>query len=223
MALTKSQVRSVFGEVYAAEFAFVPPEERIDYTFSPAFCAKMDTAIARHKQSLQHRRVLRRCLVVAAAIVLALLLLVSCSPRLRSATANFWVAFQNGTASIDVTSDPRGQIESVYTLGHVPEGFTQVSFEQPSPRRTERNYRSPNGDSIVFAQAAAQFAFGTVSAENMEVFIAPVDGMDVVFAFSSHLSTARWVYDGYSMQIRARADLDRETLETMIRSLQLAP
>ena len=222
MALTKSQVRSVFGEVYAAEFAFVPPEERIDYTFSPAFCAKMDTAIARHKQSLQHRRVLRRCLVAAAAIVLALLLLVSCSPRLRSAAANLWVAFQNGAADFVVTSDPRDQIESVYTLGHVPEGFTQVSFEQPSPYRTKRHYRSPNGDAIVFAQSA-ESSFGSVSAESMEVFIAPVDGMDVVFAFSNHLSTARWVYDGYSMQITAFADLDRETLETMIRSLQLAP
>lgn len=223
MALTKSQVRSVFGEVYAAEFAFVPPEERIDYTFSPAFCAKMDTAIARHKQSLQHRRVLRRCLVVAAAIVLALLLLVSCSPRLRSAAANFWVAFQNGAADFAVTNDPRDQIESVYTLGHVPEGFTQVSFEQPSPYWTKRNYRSPNGDAIMFAQSAAQFTFGSLSAESTEVFIAPVDGMDVIFTFSNHLSTARWVYDGYSMQINACADLDRETLETMIRSLQLAP
>ena len=222
MALTKSQVRSVFGEVYAAEFAFVPPEERIDYTFSPAFCAKMDTVIARHKQSLQHRRVLRRCLVVAAAIVLTLLL-VSWTP-LREAVVQLLSHTDDGTIQYNVNGQLRDELETRYTPGYLPEGFTLQSQEQPWPGSCRTTYVNANGQKLILEQKVGKWIGGFATNSTASTY-PNADGEPVLITFSSTLCTACWVHDGYCFDITLICEpppTDETKLMRIIDSLQPA-
>lgn len=45
MALTREQVKEAFREAAVKEFEHIPPEDEIDYTFSPEYCARRDSLI----------------------------------------------------------------------------------------------------------------------------------------------------------------------------------
>lgn len=45
MALTREQVKEAFWEAAKMEVADIPPEDKIDYTFSPEYCARRDALI----------------------------------------------------------------------------------------------------------------------------------------------------------------------------------
>lgn len=223
MALTKSQIRQALREACGAQFAGIPSEEAIDYTFSPAFCQRMDDLIREQKRgSLRLLSRAGRRVLVVAAILIAALLLVAWTPPLREAVVGIVVEFLDGNASHTIADLPRDAIETVYHPGVVPEGFVPESREQTSPYCIEWTYRHTDGYTLTFRQSAAQVAFGSTDTDGADVFVTTVNGTEVLFGFSEGFSLARWVHDGYLMNIWVSTAMEPEIMEQMILSLQPA-
>lgn len=69
MAITKADLIVAFNEAASKEFAFIPPEDKIEYQFSERFLKKMDRLI--NRQSLTHHAFKKIIIVAAVIAVLA--------------------------------------------------------------------------------------------------------------------------------------------------------
>lgn len=221
MSLSKAEIRRALRQACEAEFAAIAPEAEIDYTFSPAFCRRMDALIAEEKRGSWRllSRTGRRIAIVAAVLVLALLL-VACSPRLRSALAGLTVEAFDRFVSVKATSPQHRELETLYAPTYLPEGYTPESFEQSSPYVSVWCCRGADNEVLTFRQVASVVYEGHIQREDLDYYADTVDGTEVFFALSETLSSAIWSYDGYRMQIICIGSIDRETLDEMIRSLR---
>ncbi len=69
MAITKADLIVAFNEAASKEFAFIPPEDKIEYQFSERFLKKMDRLI--NRQNLTHHAFKKIIIVAAVIAVLA--------------------------------------------------------------------------------------------------------------------------------------------------------
>ena len=206
MAMTKAEVCCAFRTVMAADYADIPAKDSLEHTFSQEFYAKMDSLIVEQKRgswrllSAQARRAL------VAAIILALsLLLVACTPRLREAVTELvvtvyetFVRFTSNSAD----SQLRTEIEIIYDLNPVPEGFELVSQTQNNPYRVETVYMDCSGSSIVLYQFAPDLSFGAVDVEQTNSVSKNISGADVWIASADDMQTAMFFHDGYQFVVR---------------------
>lgn len=227
MSLTKGQIRQALRAACAAEFADIPPERDIDYTFSPAFCQAMDALIGEEKRGSWRllSRSRRRALVIAA-ILAAALLLVACTPPLREAVIG-WVitAYEDHTDILlpqqsDATR--RTEIETVYELDPVPEGFTLRLREQPHPYRVETIYIDDSGNRICLHQRApgGEYAYHeSADAEGMSSFFKTISGVEMYFSSGEGLKKARFFYDGYLFTVSYLGTTTQAEFEGLVASL----
>ena len=224
MAMTKAEVRRAFREAMAADYADVPARDALNHTFSPEFCAKMDALIAEQKRGSW--RLLsgktRRALVVAA-ILAASLLLVACTPRLREAVSELVVTVYETFVDFILPDQTdamlQSEIETVYELSPVPEGFEMVLQEQNSPYRVETHYINGLGDRIVLHQFALDGSAGTTDREESISSSKTIWGTDVWFTSADDLQTATFFCEGYRFAIRYIGTITQDDLELLVESL----
>lgn len=205
MSLSKSEIRRALRQSCAAEFSAIAPEEEIDYTFSPAFCEEMDDLICEQKRGSWRllSRTKRRVLVVAAIVALSLLL-VAWTPPLRSAVAHLLTDRAPNRVDFAVSGQLRDDLETLYTLGYVPEGLSLESRESLHHYAFETVYRDEAGRMLIFMQCVADSASGTILNGTDNLYVKSVDGSTVLFCFCGTDCSAHWVYDGYLFKVYYR-------------------
>lgn len=223
MALSKAEVCRAFREVMAADYADVPAREEIDHVFSPEFYAKMTALIAEQKRGSWRllSRQTRRVLVVAAILAVSILL-AACTPKLREAVSELVVTVYE--TFVRFTSDlSNGQlkteIETVYDLDPVPDGFELASREQGSPYYVETNYIGTLGKRIVLRQSISSVSAGTTDAESSSSFSKTILGTDVWLSTADDMQTATFFYDGYRFTIRYIGATTQSELAALVESL----
>ena len=225
MAMTKAEVCNAFRAVMAADYSDVPVKDELNHTFSPEFCAKMDALIAEQKRgswrllSRQTRR------AVVAAVILALsMLLVACTPKLREAVAEFAVTIYESFVRFSSNSDNdllRSEIETIYELDPVPEGFEKVSQEQGNPYSVKTVYMDESGNSIILRQFAPALSAGTADAENASSFSTTILGTDVLISSAEDRHTAAFFCDGYLFSLSSVGEIAQPEFERLAESLLL--
>lgn len=223
MSLTKGQIRQALRAACAAEFADIPPERDIDYTFSPAFCQAMDALIGEEKRGSWRllSRSRRRALVIAA-ILAAALLLVACTPPLRQAVIGLLSHTDDDTIHFEVSGELRSELETQYTLGYLPEGFTLQSQDQPQPIGYRTTYVNASGEKLVLEQKIGKWVGGFV-VNSTDAIQTSVNGDPVLITFGYTLCNARWVHDGYFFYLTYFCEatpVDEAELVQIIGSLQ---
>ena len=223
MAMTKSEVCRAFRTVMAADYADVPANEELDYTFSPEFCAKMDALIAEQKRGSWRLLSRQAGRALVAAVILALsMLLVACTPKLREAVAEFMVTVYESFVDFILPEQSntmlRSEIETVYELDPVPEGFEKVSQEQGNPYSVKTVYIDESGHSIILRQFALILSAGTADAENSSTFSTTVLGTDVWLSSSNKLQTAAFFCDGYRFSLSYIGEIAQPAVEQLVES-----
>ena len=222
MAMTKAEVCRAFRTVMAADYADVPPAETIDHSFSAGFLSAMAKLVAEEKRGswqLLSRR--RRRGLVAAAILAAALLLTACSPKLREAVMEFAVSVYTHFVDYSVSSTYREEIETVYVLDPVPEGFMLVSQNQHDEHIVVTYYENSSGTRLILWQMATAIVSGFTDNEQGEVLIIGEGEDRVLLYFAETMTTVTWIYDGYYMKCSYWGLLDQE--QALALTTTLAP
>ena len=197
MSLSKSDIRQALRQACGVQFAGIPSEAAIDYTFSPAFCQRMDALVREQERgSLRLMSRTRRRILVVAAILIAALLLVACTPTLRQAVVRLLSPADDDRIHYEVSGELRGELETRYTLGYLPEGFTLHSQDQPQPNGYQTTYVNGSGQKLILEQSIAKWVGGFV-VNSTDTIQTSVNGDPVLITFSSVLCNAHWVHDGY--------------------------
>lgn len=227
MSLTKGQIRQALRAACAAEFADIPLERDIDYTFSPAFCQAMDALIGEEKRGSWRllSRSRRRALVIAA-ILAAALLLVACTPPLRQAVIDWVIAVYEDHTVVHYSVQPdaiqRTEIETVYELDPVPEGFTLRLQEQPHSYLVETIYIDDSGNRIYLHQYAsfkASVHGEFLGTEGVSPFSKTISGVEVCFTSGEAIEKARFFYDGYLFTVSYLGTTTQAEFEGLVASL----
>ena len=218
MALSKAEVRSAFREVAMRELSEIPPKEEIDHSFSEQFYEKMAALIAEEKRGswrlLTRQR--RRALVAAAILVLSMLL-VACTPTLRNAVSDFIVSVYERFVRYEPNAELRAEIETVYGLNPVPEGYEMVSQEMVSPYYNKTTYKNYERNvEIVFRQRTGEDYINSFDAENTECFNTKNNGIEIAVYKSEVSCSALWIQDGYWMAIRCSEVLSVQEIEQLV-------
>ena len=221
MAMTKAEVCRAFRTVMAADYADVPPAEEIGHVFSAGFLSAMAKLVAEEKRgSWQLLSRKRRRGLVAAAILAAALLLTACSPKLREAVMEFAVSVYTHIVGYSASSTYREEIETVYVLDPVPEGFVLVSQNQPSVYLVETVYENSSGTELILRQIVSQNLSGFMNNEGEVLIIG--EGEDrVLIRCSEAMTTVLWICDGYYMNLAYYNPLDSE--QALALTTTLAP
>lgn len=227
MSLTKGQIRQALRAACAAEFADIPPERDIDYTFSPTFCQAMDALIGEEERGSWRllSRSRRRALVIAA-ILAAALLLVACTPPLREAVIDWVITVYEERTDISLPQQSdatrRTEIETVYELDPVPEGFSLRLRKQPHSYRVETIYIDDSGNRICLHQRASGDKYWyneSADAEGMSSFFKTIYGVEVCFTSGEAIEKARFFYDGYLFTVSYLGTTTQAEFEGLVASL----
>ena len=218
MAMSKAEVRRAFRTVMAADHADVPAAEEIRHVFSGRFLAAMEKLIAQEKRGSWHLLSRQRRRLIVAAILAAALLLTACSPKVRQAVTELVVSFS--TRVVEYSGDTyRDEIETVYVLDPVPEGFAPVSQDQNSPHFVATHYEDGSGTALVLHQTASEHFFGFMDNEGGEVQIIGEGEDRTLICLSEGLTTATWIYDGYHMRLSYFGPMDKEQILALTTAL----
>ena len=220
MALSKAEVRKVFREAALRELAEIPPKEAIDHPFSEGFLARMAALLAEQKRGswrlLSRQR--RRALVVAAILVLSMLL-VACTPALRSAVGDFVVSVYERFVEYEAEVELQPEISATYEMNSIPAGFTQTSSEFVSHNYFETVYRDAAGTWLVFTQIAGNPPAYSADNEYSATETVTMAGQQVVLYTASSTLVASWIQDGYHMSITYTGAPSEINIEEMIASV----
>ena len=220
MALSREEVRNAFREVALREYADVPPAEEIDHVFSERFLSSMAALIAEEKRGswrlLSQQR--RRTLVVAA-ILAAALLLTACSPKLREAVTEFVVSIYECFVDYGTKTEIHDELETIYVLDPVPEGFEFVSQIQHNAYFVETVYRDSQGAEMKLSQATSENLVGTIDTEHGEMVVVGEDDLSVFIYSSDELTLASWIIDGYYMKLWYLSHMDNSKITSLIATI----
>ena len=213
MSLSKAEARAAFREAAARSYAHVPPAESIDHVFSERFYRRMEALIEEQRRGswrlLSYQR--RRTLVIAA-ILAAALLLTACSPKLREAVTEFVVSVYERFVDYGASTNTREEIETIYVLDPVPEGFEFVSQTQQTDCFVETVYLDAEGVLLVLSQVVSENYSVTVDNENGETLLVEENGLKLLIHSSETLTLASWVFDGYYMNLSYYGQMDSSQL-----------
>ena len=202
MSLTKSEVRSAFREAAARSYAHIPPAEEIDHVFSESFYRRMESLVEEERRGswrlLSRRR--RRTLLVAA-ILTAALLLTACSPALREAVAELVVSIREELVEYRFKPGLNKELETIYVLDPVPEGFEFVSQTKHTAHYVETFYQDSQETPMTLSQAIAEDLNGIVDSEQGEILILNESNTPLLIYSSETLTSASWIFDGYYMHL----------------------
>lgn len=223
MAMTKAEVREAFREAMASNYADVPPKDELDHTFSPEFCAKMETLIADQKRGAwrMKSRQYKRTLVVAALLAAALLL-VACTPGVRRAMARLAVTIYETFVDFTVDTNDgmlRSEIEKVYGFDSLPKGFELVSQIWENPYYVESVYENTGKEKIIIIQTVPRTSITTADIEKTTSYSKTIGESEVFFSETEDLRSATVLYDGYSLTTQYCGRIARNDFERMIIAL----
>lgn len=218
MALTREQVIAAFWEAAELEFADIPPEDEIDYTFSEEFCRKREKLIKEEAKGSFRLMPRRKKVLIIAAVLAAMILLVGCSDRLQQAMANMFIEIYE--TFIDSTPEDalRDEIETVYEIGWVPEGYELVSQKRVETKRVKTCYQDAAENEFILTQYANNAML--TSTDNEQSVKMTLEGKEIILYKGNGVNKTTWIYDNYYFTLSNNTEIGLDETQKMIMSLE---
>lgn len=166
----------------------------------------------------------RRAAGIAAAILIAFGSSMTVS-AIREPVIEFFTNMTESYTEIffdqkDVSNAPE-RIETVYTLGAVPEGYTQTRFKNFGVA-VETAWTNGNGDKISLSQGTLGLDWA-LDTEESDFIILERNGKKILFSQKYGLQGYYWVFDKYAFYLILPSDISREEAFSFIDSLAALP
>lgn len=130
-----TDLQEAFRESARREFAMVPDEAELDYTFSPGFRRKMQRIIRAQVHGYWNMvNTLGKRIAIAAVIIVMLLTTAMAIKPIRERVIKFFVEVYEEYFSVTFGEDKKGDLYATpdqmirYTLSWVPEGYVETKF-----------------------------------------------------------------------------------------------
>ena len=204
MTYSKEELNAAFQTVFSERL----PElgDMPDHVFSPRFEAKMNKLIAReaaHPWAVSHTAV-KNALIAALVAILLFALSMSVS-GVRDALHNFIVRHFDTHADVIFDDTGRKEIEHVYEITELPEGF-ELTEKSQDTENVEWKYEALNGEYIYFIQMIPHADNG-ISIDNEDNNITTLQVEDQLLLIASlrekgsGMFTLIWERDGYEFRL----------------------
>lgn len=185
-----------YGAVLSARTA---PERSAD------FRARMLRLLEKEKRA-SHRLVnaaWKRALI-AAIVALLLLAAVACAvPAIRKSIAGLLIRENNIYGEILAADITREQIDDVYGLTLLPDGFSEAKEPIINSTAVMRLYSDKSGACINLMQTCSKFSQMTYDTENGKLYEKDTGKFTVYMHVEEMGGMAFWVYDGYRFTVTA--------------------
>lgn len=219
--MTKNEVLAAFREVASAEFANIPPEDEIDYEFSPRFERKMDKLFRKIDKNVHKPRISRRAIF---AIASALILLLGCAIAAGAGWDSKVNIFTHSEPTYDLFTFKGPQLDRIeyeYKLTGIPEGF-ELTKELRHDTIIVQHYKNPTTEEeIEFSQQVAN-GEQVIDNEQGKTERKFFDGKThyIYSCYTGGITIAFWAEDVYILEIHYLGDISEDDLRALIRSVE---
>lgn len=219
MAISRDEFRQALRESVAQEFASLPPEEEIDYTFSPRFERRMNRLIRGQHHTLWRRagRSAKRVLLVAAVLLVFFGTASSPMPVYESLTG-FEVTHTEEWDNFRIPNAETDLIERKYHFDTAPEGFTLILLNNDC-HYIMYGYKNELGEEITFTQHPTKNSLFSIDNEYGRLWNEKVGEHWVKFYKNDSFIIATWLHDGYLFDITYSNCAGTYTMEELIQSI----
>ena len=219
MTYSKKDLAAAFEQVLrerVPDLSDVP-----DHVFSDRFEQRMQKLIRReaaHPWAVSHTAA--RNLLVAALIAVLLFALSMSVSGVRNAIYNFFTRHFDTYDELIFDDAGRTEIEHVYKITALPEGFYQVPGIESSTDVVAR-YENANGEVIRLSQWIPSAGTSVVDNEEGEISVIEIDGQVLFYYYHENVSFVNWGKDGYAFSLEcAIPNCSREKIIGIYRSIQ---
>lgn len=220
MAMSREEFRRAFNEIISEEFSDIPRDEAsIPLTFSRRFERKMERLI--RNQRKPYWFLINTASKRAAVIIAAVLTLFTAGfsiKAIREPIVKFIKEIYHTFIAYSAEGNVIDKIERRYYLNYLPEGFEMVN-DFTDGVSVIMKYESSD-EFIRFTQGITKDASFKLDNEHGEMKTENINGMEVNFYDDGENKTAFWTQDGYFFEIYTNSDIDDETLEKLILSVE---
>lgn len=220
--MNREDIFAAMRKAATNEFAEIPAEKEIEYEFSEKFNLKMEKLLNKVEYNSKHilSRAKRNFVALTAAIIILLAGLLSVS-AVRESLLEFLVNVQDTFAEFTFGGETTKQIDYVYSLSEIPEGFVlteqRVDFDMCVTR-----YENPStNESISFRQIISDGTDTSVDRETGE-YEKIWFGNTEVYLYKSNIeniSFALWVQNGYYMELVFRGKNSSERIVELLNTI----
>lgn len=216
--MTKSEFKQAFSEAVALDYVDIPEDEAmIDITFSNEFLSQMDSLISDQKKIIWNMMYAIRRNVAMIAIIILGMFVTACGVTQIIYLLHEDIYNEN-VEEIEQNGAVR-EIEYVYKIYELPEGFEKVSLSKGIGFR-ESTYRNESGCKILFLQTTnAEFRY-ILSEEEVTKETEVIENREVDIYKNNDLIGAIWVENGYYMEILYYGCEDIEDIRNIILSVK---
>lgn len=223
MGMNKSDLKGAFRESVSNDFQSVPRNEsQVEYEFSDSFEKKMSKLVRSEKKKSWHwfNTPYKRVALIVA--ILMMLFVTACSvPAIREGVVNFIINTFDIGHKITFEGDLRNEIEQVYSLTYLPDGFTQSEEYKDDASRSKIYYGANKQDYIHFYQRITDSTEIRLDNEygSMEKIVVNEFDVYLYTRSDSNFLLAQWIQDGYVMKLSWKGTVDQETMIKMVESV----
>ncbi len=223
MAITKEQFKQAFREVISAEFSDIPRnEDEINFTFSQAFERRMEKLIKSQKKPYWKyiNTASKRAAVIFAAILVTFTASLSVD-AIRVPVIEFFIENFGTHDKYTAQGDTRTEIEKIYSITKVPDGFTEIDSSLTNTMNTV-TYKNESDDNklIVFTQTATDDLSLYIDNEQSDTIIKTVEDKKLYINIIDEVTNIVWAYDGYCFQISTFYIDDMDIILDMVKSVE---
>lgn len=187
------------------------------HEFSTGFEKRMNELF--NGSAAKRRSRIKRIVLIAVAAVLTLTAAACAFPKIRHSIAGFFTkVFEDHIDYIepDITKD---HIEEEYGLVPIPEGF-EISDTVKAKTSLIVTYTDKENNALMLRQIADKSYQLNVDNEHGSFSEYDLNGKSVMISLAEDGAVAAWVQDGYFFSLVYQSEIDMETFESWIMSVQ---
>lgn len=224
MPMTREELKRIFQESVAKEFADIPEnEDEIEHVFSDKFVRNMDKLIARQKKpywKLIYNGKLRVAMVAMVCLVLAMTAGGAVVEAGQTTEIVQTESLIEGIRVYRVIGDTTTDLKHKYYLTNVPEGFKEVNAAGFGYGWNMVKYQDAKGNYIRFAQHPTQGIQFHLENEILKEYSVEIRGIEVKFFEYSDEIIAIWLDDESAMIIEYYGCTDRDVIIELIEAME---
>lgn len=220
MAISRDEFKQALRESVAQEFASLPQEEAINYTFSPRFERRMNRLIRGHHPLLRRvGRPAKRVLLVAAVLLVFFGTASSPMPVYEPLTG-FEVTHTEEWDNFRIPNAETDLIARKYHFETAPEGFTLILLNNDC-HYIMYGYKNELGEEITFTQHPTKNSSFSIDNEYGRLWNEKIGDRWVNFYKNKNGSfiIATWLHDGYLFDITYSNCAGTYTMEELIQNI----
>lgn len=221
MGMTRTQLNQAFREVATMEFVDIPCEEaQIEFHFSEQFNKKMEKLIVRQKKPYwEYVNTAKKRVAIVAIVFLSVLATACSNKEFREPIIRKIEQLEGIMRHYFIDGDLRNEIENVYHLTMIPEGF-HIVLEYGNSSWHMVRYQDEKGNQIEISQyATGELNYNVKDEMIKENSVKIRDAEVMIFEYSDEMQ-AIWTEDGYGMGLIYKGCTDVDVIIKLIETME---